>query len=140
MLSAADFCGQWHLKRQISDRAARQSGHLKGTANLVNQGDGLLRYDETGAFQLAQGPVMQAARRYQWRFSDVWVDVQFEDGRPFHGFVPDGLVDGTDHPCGADHYQVQYDFRNWPDWQARWTVIGPRKDYTSVSHYSKLMG
>jgi hypothetical protein len=48
-----------------------------------------------------------------------------------------GQADGTEHPCGDDHYTVQYDFRSWPQWTAVWQVSGPRKDYTSRSAYTR---
>ncbi|WP_245882682.1 DUF6314 family protein [Yoonia sediminilitoris] len=132
-----DFRGLWRLERRIIDRMANQEGTLQGTVTLLDQAQGVMDYREEGQFQLGQGPVMQATRSYQWHFGGGWVDVRFADGSPFHRFVPEGCVAGSDHPCGADHYQVRYDFRAWPDWQAVWTVTGPRKDYTSISHYCR---
>ena len=135
MLGASDFVGHWRLERRIEDRLSGLPGYLSGTARLSGSGDELT-YDETGDFRIGDGPAMVAQRRYLWRFLGTHVDVRFADGAPFHSFVPAGRAAGTDHPCGADFYQVRYDFENWPNWQATWTVRGPRKDYTSTSDYS----
>lgn len=62
----------------------------------------------------------------------------FDDGRPFHRFCLAQKAEGSDHPCGDDLYRVAYDFSDWPHWQAVWTVVGPRKDYTSTTRYAPL--
>lgn len=133
----ADFAGQWQLSRQITDHAGGQDGRLVGQAQFQQQGQGCLHYQEQGQLQLGAGPVMAAQRAYIWRFGKDSVDVCFADDTPFHSFVPSGQAPGTDHPCGKDFYTVQYDFRRMPEWEAVWRVHGPRKDYTSVSRYSR---
>lgn len=136
MLTQAAFAGVWQLQRQIDDRYGRQQGGFDGRAVFHDAGVGHLRYVEEGTIKFGAGPAFTAHRHYQWHFGDGIVEVRFADGGAFHHFVPEGVVAGTDHPCGQDHYKVQYDFRRWPDWQAVWTVTGPRKDYTSTSHYT----
>lgn len=136
MLKAADFAGDWQLDRTITDRHGGMDGTLQGLATLSGQGD-VLRYEETGRLKLQSGPVMEATRAYLWTFEDAHVVVRFADGADFHSFIPEGTVPGTTHLCGEDLYDVTYDFRVWPAWTATWSVRGPRKDYTSVSHYSR---
>lgn len=136
MLTQADFAGVWLLRRQIDDRLSKQTGAFDGTATLSNDANGGLTYFEAGAMKLGDGPVMTAERRYLWAFGADHIDVTFADGAPFHRFIPDGHVAGTDHPCGADFYTVRYDFNAWPVWSAVWTVTGPRKDYVSISVYT----
>lgn len=131
------FAGEWALSREITDRHAGQSGHMVGRVVMTPKGADLLAYSESGQMQLADGPVLQATRRYVWRFDGGRVIVTFAEGGDFHSFVPSGQGVGTDHPCGADYYRVAYDFTAWPAWSATWTVTGPRKDYTSVSHYTR---
>lgn len=137
MLARDDFLGDWVLNRTIDDHLSGQNGALTGTARFVPDGSAGLVYDETGMLLLATGVQMAATRRYLWTFHEAGVEVFFDDGRPFHGFVPDGHAAGTDHPCGEDYYTVRYDFSDWPRWTARWTVKGPRKDYVSTSIYSR---
>jgi hypothetical protein len=136
MLSAADFAGDWQLDREITDRHSGMDGTLQGMATLSGQG-AQLQYEETGRLKLQSGPVMEATRAYLWTFEKTRVVVQFADGSAFHSFIPDGQVPGTTHLCGADLYDVTYDFRDWPVWTATWSVRGPRKDYTSMSRYSR---
>ncbi len=137
MLRRADFEGCWLLHRTIHDRLQGSEGGLKGQAILSSEGSSTLNYEETGTLRLGIGPAMIASRRYRWAFVGDVVSVTFEDGMPFHKFVPQGQVAGTDHPCGGDHYTVSYDFMTWPKWQAIWTVSGPRKNYVSTSIYTR---
>ena len=135
MLGPDAFSGQWTLSRQIDDRHLGQDGIFSGTVQFIPRGAREMVYEEKGTLHFGRAPAMQAERRYLWRFEASEVDVRFEDGRDFHRFVPMGQVAGTDHPCGDDFYTVAYDFSRWPQWQAVWTVRGPRKDYTAVSNY-----
>lgn len=129
------FCGTWTLARQIQDRMAQHDGMLSGQTVFEKTGPTRLTYSEAGEFRLGRGPALRATRRYHWQFVASEVVVTFEDGSAFHKFTPQGVTAGTDHPCGDDYYTVGYDFSRWPNWSATWTVKGPRKDYTSVSHY-----
>ena len=137
MLGPAEFAGRWRLQRTITDRLGGQMGQLEGEAVFTEAGAGLLQYHESGNLQFGAGPIMTAERSYLWTFDAAGVAVRFADGAPFHCFTPMGKAAGTDHPCGADLYRVQYDLNGWPLWQATWMVVGPRKDYTSVSDYSR---
>ncbi len=137
MLTRADLAGIWQLHREIEDRHSGQQGIFRGTCTFREHGSSRLDYFEEGTIRFGSGPALTANRRYQWHFLVDRVDVRFEDGTAFHSFVPAGQAQGTEHPCGADHYLVQYDFRQWPIWQAVWDVTGPRKDYTSTSRYTR---
>ena len=135
ILGPEAFEGRWALSRQIDDRHLGQDGIFSGEVVFKALTTRQLQYKEKGTLHFGRGPAMQAERRYLWNFEASEVDVRFEDGRAFHRFAPMGQAAGTDHPCGDDFYTVAYDFTRWPQWQAVWTVRGPRKDYTSVSHY-----
>ena len=136
MLEAADFEGHWTVARRIADRHGAQSGRFEGRARLAPEGCGLA-YHETGMLHLGPAATFRAERRYLWRFEEGAVAVRFADGRPFHRFVPKGQAAGTDHPCGADLYRVEYDFTGWPAWESRWRVTGPAKDYEMVTFYTR---
>ncbi|MCO4848881.1 MAG: hypothetical protein KC448_13030 [Yoonia sp.] len=132
----ADFLGDWRLTRQITDALHGQNGRLDGLARFVTDGDGL-RYEESGQLTLASGAVLQADRAYLWDAGAAGITVRFADGAAFHQFDPVGQVSGTTHLCGADTYNVAYDFERWPSWCATWDVTGPRKNYRSISHYNR---
>ncbi|EBA11406.1 DUF6314 family protein [Roseobacter sp. CCS2] len=135
MVTAAEFLGQWRLHRTIRDHLNGQHGTLEGQAVFTAIDAAHLTYEETGRLTLANGAQLEATRQYLWQFTPNTVVVTFDDGRPFHQFVPSGHAAGTDHPCGDDVYTVRYDFTEWPQWTAIWTVQGPRKDYVSTSTY-----
>lgn len=136
LLAAGDFAGQWVLNRTIRDNLLGQNGTLAGQVVFTPTDSDRLTYDETGILNLISGATLVASRQYLWRFLHDAVFVTFDDGRPFHQFVPAGHAAGTDHPCGQDFYAVRYDFTQWPRWVAVWTVTGPRKDYVSTSVYT----
>jgi len=137
MHDANDFIGVWALQRSIRDHLNGQHGTLVGQTVFTVTDQNHLTYEETGTLKLESGATLDATRQYFWVFAPDVVIVTFEDGRPFHQFVPTGHAAGTDHPCGADLYTVRYDFTRWPRWTATWTVKGPRKDYVSISSYSR---
>jgi hypothetical protein len=138
MRTAEEFEGHWTLHRTIDDRQGRQTGDFRGTATFSFVESGKLRYHEAGGMRFGtDGPVFRAERKYEWQFGEKDVCVVFDDGSAFHSFVPSGQVPGTTHLCGDDLYEVTYDLRDWPVWTATWKVVGPRKDYTSVSSYER---
>ncbi len=136
-LSASDFLGTWIISREIEDRRLKQMGELSGKAELTSRGDAGLEYHEAGELRIGESAPVEASRGYRWAFEGGQVAVAFTDGRAFHAFTPAGHGKGTDHPCGSDLYRVEYDFTGWPEWRAIWTVKGPRKDYTSVTVYTR---
>jgi len=137
MIRLSDFIGDWQLQRRIHDDAYGQHGSLAGTARFHANG-AVVDYHEQGRLTLAGGMTMQAERSYIWQPDPQGVTVKFADGAPFHRFDLGGKVKGTQHLCGADLYNVTYNFESWPAWSATWVVAGPRKNYTSVSHYKPV--
>ena len=136
-LAPGDFAGAWALDREIEDHLTKRPGRFTGTAWLSASETGL-RYDESGHLSFARQPPLLATRAYLWNWqTDDTVAVRFDDGRPFHGFRPAGRSEGIEHLCGADRYEVTYDFTAWPAWTAVWRVQGPRKDYTMTSHWRR---
>jgi len=133
--SLADFRGLWTLTRRIEDAHAGEVLALTGTTRFSDDVEGLI-CEETGTLTRSGHPPMTATRRYLWRQSGPRIEVLFEDGRPFHGFVP-GPRAHAKHDCAPDTYAVEYDFSRWPDWHAIWTVSGPRKDYVMRSDYRR---
>ncbi|MDR9428009.1 MAG: DUF6314 family protein [Salibaculum sp.] len=136
-LGAADFRPGFRFAREIEDALTGQVLRAEGTVCFTPDAAGLI-YAESGRLHLPGRAPMQAERRYLWRFEASGVAVFFEDGRPFHHFVPAGQGAGSDHPCGSDHYRVAYDFTRWPCWTATWRVTGPRKAYVSRTLHEPL--
>jgi hypothetical protein len=134
-LRIVDFEGLWHVDRDIDDRLTGRKGAFLGFASLRPGEGGLWLWSESGALHLGEGPHIQAGRRYLWREKGDRIAVLFEDGRPFHDFLPGGAPEAA-HRCAPDDYRVRYDFLAWPAWHATWVVRGSRKDYSVTSRYS----
>ena len=124
----ADFAGRWHIQRQITPSEGPPAT-FAGTAIWAPDAD-TLRYHETGQLTVAGHTPMQSTQRYQW---DSALGVWFDDGRYFHSVPPGGGP--VRHWCDPDLYVGAYDFGRWPQFEVRWTVTGPRKDYVSVTRY-----
>ena len=132
----ADFWGRWTISRRIEDRHARQIGHLSGTV-LFAWNSSVLIYTEAGELRLPDQPGLATQREYLWQAEGSSVNVSFPDGTPFHRFRLSCSEARASHWCDPDRYDVWYDFSNWPDWTAIWTVRGPKKDYVSVTHFQR---
>ena len=132
-----NFVGDWQLKRQIIDLLHGQDGQLYGSAKFTPLDDGLL-YEEQGRLTLSSGTVLRADRTYLWSDDACGIVVCFENGTEFHRFELIKRSHGSTHFCGDDVYNVAYDFERWPNWSATWNVLGPRKNYKSVSRYNRI--
>lgn len=131
-MEAEAFLGRWSIEREIADRLGADAA-FAGEAEIGIESDGQWLYSERGLLRFADGGAFEAERRYLWRPGTGEIAIHFDDGRPFH-ILP--LAGGTDrHECPPDLYDVRYDFGAWPDWEALWTVTGPRKDYIMHSRY-----
>ncbi|WP_321363012.1 DUF6314 family protein [uncultured Celeribacter sp.] len=146
MIRLQDFAGLWSMAREIEDLRAGAFSELTGTCRFVAEEGGGLQQHEQGLLHLPgrQTP-LQAERRYIWRSTaphEVARDISvfFDDGRFFHSFDPNTSKPKAAHACAPDAYEVQYDFSDWPVWQADWRVTGPRKDYLSRSVFRPAQG
>lgn len=126
----SDFQGSWALVRYVTP-AHGPVAHFKGTAVWHPENGGLM-CKEQGVMMLEGHAPMRAERRYFWAPD---LQVYFEDGRFFHQVPAEG--GGAGHWCDPDQYEGMYDFSDWPGFRVIWTVTGPRKDYRSVSEYSR---
>lgn len=134
-MQLSDFIGTWALTRRIDDRRAGAAGSFTGRAVFRPEGADLA-YREEGILRLGPGPGFTASRAYRWRAAGDGLAILFEDGRFFHTLPLDAPRAEAGHDCGADRYEVRYDFQGWPKWRAVWDVRGPRKDYRMESVYT----
>ncbi|MEO0389347.1 MAG: DUF6314 family protein [Pseudomonadota bacterium] len=125
-----DFEGIWHLNRTIRHADGTQA-HFIGQCSFTPRGGGM-DYQETGVLTLPGAAPFEAQQSYRWGRG---MAVTFPNGRAFHRVPPQGGP--VAHWCKPDQYDGTYDFAAWPDWTLTWTVQGPRKDYTSVTHYRR---
>lgn len=134
--------GHWRIDRKIIGEGAT----LSGDADFAKAADGALAYSEKGVLVLANGQELQAFRKYTYRADSAGLIVEFADG-PDKGktFVELSFVATTGnaleardvHQCGADTYTAHY-ILDLPDrFQTDIVVSGPRKDYRTISTYSR---
>ena len=135
-LALKDFEGDWQITRRIEDRQSGRIGHLQGRAVFAPDSDGL-DYTESGLLEFPGQQPLTATQRYLWRSENNEIAVFFADGRAFHQFDPSQPHPQASHDCPPDWYDVRYEFTDWPNWRATWSVTGPRKDYVSVTEYHR---
>jgi hypothetical protein len=128
-----DFVGHWRIERKIQDGLAGQNAVFIGTASISITDEDWV-YAETGTLKLSGTRPMTAERRYIWRPDATGIDIFFSDNRFFHRLEL-AQPQQSKHWCDPDQYNVTYDLTHWPNWQATWRVVGPRKDYVMKSEY-----
>ncbi|OHW91861.1 pyridine nucleotide-disulfide [Colletotrichum incanum] len=150
---------QFLLRDKTADGLKCASGSVPADEPLDD--DGLATeylYIEDGEFRADNGLVFRATRRYVWRYDEkkdivsVWF-VKTDDSKRadylFHEieFLPPPEGDQkpwqakAGHLCIDDFYDVKYDFAfkavNLKEWNIRYTVNGPKKDYTIRGVYRR---
>ncbi|MBY8975172.1 hypothetical protein KHP62_05095 [Rhodobacteraceae bacterium NNCM2] len=127
------FAGQWQMVRIIENVSEGVIGEFWGECGFAPDGEGLI-CRETGVLRF-RGADYHAERSSLWRFpAPGKVEVQYDDGRPFHDFVDDEPE--ARHLCGEDLYRVSYDF-GMNEWTSVWDVKGPAKDYRMTTVYRR---
>ncbi|MGF1503446.1 MAG: DUF6314 family protein [Paracoccaceae bacterium] len=131
--SPSFFAGRWHMVRIIENVTEGVIGEFWGEARFVSDGRGLA-CREAGVLRF-RGEDYHASRASLWRFpGDGRIEVQYDDGRPFHDFIIDDPQ--AVHDCGDDRYRVSYEFEDRA-WTSRWEVLGPGKDYIMTTRYRR---
>ncbi|GKT62993.1 pyridine nucleotide-disulfide oxidoreductase [Colletotrichum tofieldiae] len=150
---------QFLLRDKTADGLKCVSGSVP--ADEPSDDDGLATeylYIEDGEFRADNGLAFRATRRYVWRYDEkkdivsVWF-VRTDDSKRadylFHEieFLPPPEGDRepwqakAGHLCIDDFYDVKYDFAfkavNLKEWNIRYTVSGPKKDYTIHGLYRR---
>ena len=133
--------GSWAIERRVDDGAT-----LAGVARFTRSGDDEAIYHETGTLRLSTGQEVAAERAYVYRQCSDGLAVFFDEHPQslFHkvALVRDagGCLHGdAEHICAADLYLTRYQFDSPTRFRVRHRVRGPRKDYTIVTVYRKIV-
>lgn len=128
------FCGKWSIDRDISIY-----GRVHGEASFarVSGKSTVLRYFEEVNLHTGKGH-----RQYLYKFENDQVNVYFDDGENkgdlFHKLSLDSDDSATgDHLCKKDFYRCIYSFISEDSFSIQYTVVGPKKDYTIETVYSR---
>lgn len=137
----AFLAGGWRISRTLTDHRSAVTGRFTGTAAFTGRPERPqqeLGYLEEGDLRFGDhaGP---AARSLTWLgLPGGGADVRFADGRPF--CVVD-LRPGsceTGHPCNRDYYRISYRVLGPDQFEERWQVRGPAKDYDATAVLTRL--
>ncbi|KAI3550542.1 hypothetical protein CSPX01_01592 [Colletotrichum filicis] len=154
---------QFLLRNKTADGLKCASGPASADETPDANDDGALAteylYIEDGEFRASNGLVFRATRRYVWRYDEkkdtisVWFAKVNEPKRAdylFHEIEFEGPPQDDQkkpwqakagHLCIDDYYDVKYDFAfkavNLEEWNIKYTVNGPQKDYTIHGIYRR---
>ncbi|MBC9877832.1 hypothetical protein G8O24_10820 [Bradyrhizobium sp. INPA01-394B] len=133
--------GSWSFDRLIAGQ-----GSMQGLATFTPLDPDGLAYREQGRLKLLTGTELEAEREYVFREHGGGFDVFFKETplRLFHTIElaasDGGAVSGSAiHLCNADRYQSTYTFRSDGGFIVRHVVAGPRKDYTMLTTYRRVV-
>ena len=133
--------GSWSFNRIIEGQ-----GSMQGLATFTPLDPDSLAYREQGRLRLLTGTELEAEREYVFRQHGRGFDVFFKETplRLFHAIdlaaSDNGVLSGSaDHLCNLDHYQSTYTFGRDGGFVVRHVVSGPRKDYTTLTTYIRVV-
>jgi hypothetical protein len=127
-----DFAGKWQVRRIVIDHLNRTRHDFTGSATITTTS-----IVEQGELQIGKTAI-EASRAYQLAMNDDGIVASFPTGREF---IRLGLANRqtVHHHCGADSYSGRFFFRNQAWWAEFWRVSGPRKRYSSLTRYRRLV-
>lgn len=127
-----DFAGRWQVRRTVADHVNRQHHEFIGSAIIT-----ATSFSESGELQI-DAAALEASRTYDLIMDDCGVIVCFSSGREFVrlSVATRQLVH---HYCGEDIYRGRFLFRNADSWAEFWRVSGPRKRYSSLTRYQRVL-
>ena len=132
----------WGFQRQIVHHHTGQVVYVNGAASWreVPESDAVptLLYREAGVIQL-EHYTGKATQTHRYRFPNHAVaEVYFHDGRFFYTLDLTTSHCEIRHPCGEDTYHGVFDAMSDTTYRQVWRVIGPCKNYTSDTTFSRL--
>ena len=133
------FSGSWSVERRIRDLKSHELGRLSGTADFVQDPDGI-GFAERGTLVL---PHARAEAQQRYRFvieDDHSFSVFFADGRFFHRADIAAGRASVSHGCPPDTYRGRYRFWQPSRWSLSWRITGPRKDLVIGTVFSRIGG
>ena len=123
--------GCWHVRRTVIDFLAGTSCVFSGQAVVTADA-----FVETGDIRIGERR-LAASRSYRLEKRGDMITVLRADGSAFISL--DGRASqSVRHDCGADLYVGRLLFRGPHEWAEAWRVKGPRKNYASLSRFSRL--
>jgi len=136
------FLGDWKVQRTISG-----FGEIPGEASFHRHADNeqWLDYQEAMVLPNSDQQKPNAFRRYSYRMTASGFDIFFSDGATkgdlFLSFAFTQASTLTSHHlCIKDHYDATFEFLSDTEFQLSFSVVGPKKDYSIKTRFTKLQG
>ncbi|WP_328539743.1 DUF6314 family protein [Streptomyces sp. NBC_00344] len=139
----AYLAGAWRVERTVRDLSGESDGCFTGRTDFEPLDGGGLLHHESGTF-VWQGVARPAGRILRFLPAQPGEDggtgtsqVQFADGRFFHGLDLRSGHHIADHPCGADLYRGEFEAWGPDGWRSIWRVGGPAKQLLLTTEYTR---
>ena len=134
------FLGDWKIHRVISE-----FGEITGRARfrLNGESDQHLDYKEAVMLPRLGEQKANAFREYEYRMTDAGFDIFFSDGATkgqlFLSFAfAQASILTSHHLCIKDHYDATFEFLSDDEFELSFCVIGPKKDYSIRTLFTRM--
>ena len=131
-----DIIGEWKITRYIKDKFCKKKFELLGSATF-NDIDGLYHYNESGILK-SDSFQSKAHQDYIWVIKPDGWQINFSDGSHFHDLLLENKEQHVYHKCVNDIYNGEFLLNLPNEFEVKWKVSGPQKDYVSHTYYNKI--
>lgn len=134
--------GSWKIHRAIPGH-----GIVNGIANFTGGTVNQLFYKEGGTFIQEQGKQFNIQQEYLYTYYKKQISVYFCEGSQKNQLFyhlnkltrcNDKLHLSASYLCNLDLYQLAYDFAHQNEFNLRYVVTGPKKNYTINTLYHRI--
>ena len=133
--------GSWLFQRSLSN-----FGKVNGVASFIQTDKNFLYYKEEGSLILQSDDRISCFQEYIYRCVNDAIVVYFSsDVQVSREFLrleffseSDSAIARASHLCGEDNYDACYEIYDEDNFCVTFEVRGPKKDYKTTSHYSRM--
>lgn len=136
-IPAEELVGSWQFRRIVDDRIRGREFYAIGTADFRSVNAQKLHWLETG-FLVVDAQAIPIRRHLLITRSEdsLGWSVTFMNGKSFHPLSHGALMY---HRCGSDLYRGWLSFSTSGLWSLLWHAVGPTKEFTSTTLYSRCV-
>ena len=116
-----------------------------GTVDFIKNKLYGLEYSELGTLNIVDGTVLTAKRKYFFNANENNLETYFFETPKilFQGIEfkirGENIIGKATHHCGDDFYDSEYVFKANGTFQIKHKVVGPKKNYVSITNYRKVI-
>ena len=132
----SDIIGKWKIIRYIEDKLNQKNFELLGSATFMDK-DSFYQYSESGVLK-SDFFQSKAHQDYVWILKPDGWKINFSDGSHFHDLALANEEQQVYHKCINDIYNGKYILNLPNEFDIKWNVRGPRKEYISHTYYNKI--